>query len=340
MSISRYDRPLSTVSHATETFPERSVDVCDHLNDYLTTNPLFYRLVEGKDIVWDEAYNTARLRPEIAAYFDVAVTRLHEYVHTNMRRTTGQECWTNYPALYLPVIDRAGISHRSFQRFFDYDALGQVRTWLGQSGSVAHVSSMAKMFQNWGLELLAVAERLRDMDVRTGANRFAERSKEAMDHARGCTCAIRLKHASLVERPCPYTKSGCDITRLFFRRALDESEARAANTIGDLNVQIRALTHELGIAKAHVSRLRGLVVQETPDDTPLADHSKRLPYYSLYDDVFGDNVSDTSDIDGVAMSDHGSPSPEAFEEYLHESYEESVTAATSGSDDELYKIVI
>lgn len=151
---------------------------------------------------------------------------------------------------------------------------------------------------------------------------------EAHDHARVCTDTIRLKFLSLVERPCPLTQAGCEITRLFFRRALDENFRRSSKTIDELNVQVRALTIELGIAKTHIAKFRN-------PQPAVTDESRFLSYYELYGE-HGEYPSSESSADDYAI--YGSPSPDSFEQMLLAEMTGSATAATSGSDSEAVKI--
>lgn len=240
--------------------------VCHHYARYHETNPLLF--VPNREDLVRNADGNYYIHQDLASYLYVAVCRAENYAEVRVAfpfkhnsvlispspillqryfTTALDQHWRGSTVRRGILLNKIGISERVFSLYFNtprfLDHIHDCFSYVGDADKLLMYIDHAIRI---GLGLQAMIGRILRYDTASGDRFCPENQAEDVYHAGVCKHAIRLA-----------VKNGervldCTDQLAWKDAALDRKD----ETLADLRREIAALNHELGIAKAHVSRLR------------------------------------------------------------------------------------
>lgn len=158
--------------------------------------------------------------------------------------------WRNASPVRDAFLDRIGVTPTVFDLYFNWPLLDYVHDCCFYHGGRSELIPRVDHAIRLGLGLETVVHALLRYDTQHGAKICPENQEDDVLHASECDQSIHLTP--------PGGELDTECKRLIAKR--DE-------TIANLKKEIAALTYEIGIAKAHVSRQRDIIRERLPSPT-------------------------------------------------------------------------
>lgn len=282
----------------------RDVSLCSLIGNYFTSDPL-HRPITREDVIvhMGESTNGPRysLNPLIAAFYSVHVCQLIVYLRKYLETRAGSH-WEQDAAAIASLIEGTPLSAKILLDYAHlhapYDTCFAFHS-VGKSVDEVLAKTNAAFQRAWHLRIIIAGFLTLDNDRHN--REFPDCTEDHVTHATDvCSADVHMVYDCRLDHP----TGGCLMARLFYESTIGKIRERHEKELGQLAAEARALTLELGIAKAHVSRLKELcsslrrLHRGSEPLPPLLESDedvvyKGIPRVTDYD-IFGDD-EDTSD---------------------------------------------